>query len=182
MEIGQLRSHDTNRRRVSDNNNISQLLRDSYSVSQQPPIWEPPSHYSMGCSCVTLSFVISSTVTALSDCLTPASQFNISQPAIAAASECEYKELRPRQTSVPGLAGARWWGQEETGASIPDGAGSGYAVYTLTLPPRLSHSLGAFLETLLPLAVFCILTFLLVLVRRKRSASKHFSVLCSAEV
>ena len=34
---------------VSDNNNISQLLRDSFSVSQQqqPPIWEPPSHYSM---------------------------------------------------------------------------------------------------------------------------------------
>ena len=26
-----------NRRRVSDNNNISQLLRDSFSVSQQPP-------------------------------------------------------------------------------------------------------------------------------------------------
>ena len=26
---------------------ISQLLRDSFSVSQQPPIWEPPSHYSM---------------------------------------------------------------------------------------------------------------------------------------
>ena len=37
----------TNRRRVSDNNNISQLLRDSFSVSLQPPIWEPPSHYSM---------------------------------------------------------------------------------------------------------------------------------------
>ena len=37
----------TNRRRVGDNNNISQLLRDSFSVSQQPPIWEPPSHYSM---------------------------------------------------------------------------------------------------------------------------------------
>ena len=52
---------------------ISQLLRDSFSVSQQPPIWEPPTHYSMGCSSVTLSFVISSTVTALSDCLTPAS-------------------------------------------------------------------------------------------------------------
>ena len=45
--IGQLRSHETNRRRVSDNNNISQLLRDSFSVSQQPLIWEPPSHYSM---------------------------------------------------------------------------------------------------------------------------------------
>ena len=45
--IGQLRSHVTNRRRVSDNNNISQLLRDSFSVSQQPRIWEPPSHYSM---------------------------------------------------------------------------------------------------------------------------------------
>ena len=30
----------------SDNNNISQLLRDTFSVSQQPPIWEPPSHYS----------------------------------------------------------------------------------------------------------------------------------------
>ena len=102
---------------------------------------------------------------------------------VAAASECKYEESRHRhETSVTGLAGARWWGQEETGASIPDGAGSGYAVYTLTLPPRLSHSLGAFLETLLPLAVFCILTFLLVLVRRKRSASKHFSVLCSAEV
>ena len=43
--IGQLRSHETNRRIVSDNN--SQLLRDSFSVSQQPPIWEPPSHYSM---------------------------------------------------------------------------------------------------------------------------------------
>ena len=28
--------------------NISQLLRDSFSVSQQPPIWEPSSHYSMG--------------------------------------------------------------------------------------------------------------------------------------
>ena len=27
--------------------NISQLLRDSFSVSQEPPIWEPPSHYSM---------------------------------------------------------------------------------------------------------------------------------------
>ena len=27
--------------------NITQLLRDSFSVSQQPPIWEPPSHYSM---------------------------------------------------------------------------------------------------------------------------------------
>ena len=26
---------------------ISQLLRDSFSVSQQPPIWDPPSHYSM---------------------------------------------------------------------------------------------------------------------------------------
>ena len=26
---------------------ISQLLRDSFSVSQQPPIWEPPSHDSM---------------------------------------------------------------------------------------------------------------------------------------
>ena len=26
---------------------ISQLLRDSFSVSQQPPIWEPPSHYSI---------------------------------------------------------------------------------------------------------------------------------------
>ena len=26
---------------------ISQLLRDSFSVSQQPPIWEPPSHNSM---------------------------------------------------------------------------------------------------------------------------------------
>ena len=46
--IGQLRSHETNRRRVSDNNNVSQLLRDSFSVSQQPPIWEPPVHYSMG--------------------------------------------------------------------------------------------------------------------------------------
>ena len=28
--------------------NISQLLRDSFSVFQQPPIWEPPSHCSMG--------------------------------------------------------------------------------------------------------------------------------------
>ena len=37
LVIGQLRSHETNRRRVSDNNNISQLLRDSFSVSQQPP-------------------------------------------------------------------------------------------------------------------------------------------------
>ena len=27
--------------------NISQLLRDSFSVSQQPAIWEPPSHSSM---------------------------------------------------------------------------------------------------------------------------------------
>ena len=46
--IGQLRSHETNGRRVSDNNNnISQLLRDSFSVSQQPSIWEPPSHYAM---------------------------------------------------------------------------------------------------------------------------------------
>ena len=27
--------------------NISQLLRDSFSVSQQPSIWEPPSHSSM---------------------------------------------------------------------------------------------------------------------------------------
>ena len=35
--IGQLRSHVTNRRRVSDNNNISQLIRDSFSESQQPP-------------------------------------------------------------------------------------------------------------------------------------------------
>ena len=26
---------------------ISQLLRDSFSVCQQPPIWDPPSHYSM---------------------------------------------------------------------------------------------------------------------------------------
>ena len=26
---------------------ISQLMRNSFSVSQQPPIWEPPSHYSM---------------------------------------------------------------------------------------------------------------------------------------
>ena len=26
---------------------IAQLLRDSFFVSQQPPIWEPPSHYSM---------------------------------------------------------------------------------------------------------------------------------------
>ena len=85
---GQLRSHETNRKRVgkcafgdgtlninelvmsrkrvSDKNNISQLLRDSFFVSQQPPIWEPPSHYSMvpprltsgrgqpiNCECVT---------------------------------------------------------------------------------------------------------------------------------
>ena len=47
LMIGQLRSHETNGRRVSDNNNISQLLRDSLSVSQQPPIWDTPSHYSM---------------------------------------------------------------------------------------------------------------------------------------
>ena len=47
LVIGQLSSHETNRRRVSHNNNISQLLRDSFSVSQQPPISEPPSHYSM---------------------------------------------------------------------------------------------------------------------------------------
>ena len=47
LVIGQLRSLVTKRRRVSDNNNISQLLRESFSVSQQPPIWEPPSHYSM---------------------------------------------------------------------------------------------------------------------------------------
>ena len=33
--------------RPIDNNNISQLLWDSFPVSQQPPIWEPPSHYSM---------------------------------------------------------------------------------------------------------------------------------------
>ena len=26
---------------------ISQLLRDSFSIFQQPPIWKPPSHYSM---------------------------------------------------------------------------------------------------------------------------------------
>ena len=30
---------------------ISQLLKNSFSVSQQPPIWEPPSHYSI---CATL--------------------------------------------------------------------------------------------------------------------------------
>ena len=47
LVIGQLRFHETNRRRVCDNNNISQSFRDSFSVSQQPPIWEPPSHYSM---------------------------------------------------------------------------------------------------------------------------------------
>ena len=42
-----VRSHVTNRRRVSDNNNMSQLLGDSFSVSQQPPSWDPCSHYSM---------------------------------------------------------------------------------------------------------------------------------------
>ena len=47
LVIGQLRSHETNRSRVSDNNNISQLLGDSFSVSQKPPIWEPPSDYSI---------------------------------------------------------------------------------------------------------------------------------------
>ena len=47
MVIGQLTSHETNRRRVSNNNNISQLLGDSFSVSQQPPSWDPCSHYSM---------------------------------------------------------------------------------------------------------------------------------------
>ena len=47
MVIGQLTSHETNRRRVSNNNNISQLLRDSFFVSQQPPSWDPCSHYSM---------------------------------------------------------------------------------------------------------------------------------------
>ena len=26
---------------------LLQLLGDSFSLSQQPPIWEPPSHYSM---------------------------------------------------------------------------------------------------------------------------------------
>ena len=34
-------------RRVSDNNNISQLFGDSFSVSQQHPSWDPCSHYSM---------------------------------------------------------------------------------------------------------------------------------------
>ena len=47
MVIGQLTSHETNMRRVSNNNNISQLLGDSFSVSQQPPSWDPCSHYSM---------------------------------------------------------------------------------------------------------------------------------------
>ena len=45
MVIGQLTSHETNRRRVSNN-----LLGDSFSVSQQPPSWDPCSHYSM-CQC-----------------------------------------------------------------------------------------------------------------------------------
>ena len=47
MVIGQLTTHETNWRRVSKNNNISQLLGDSFSVSQQPPSWDPCSHYSM---------------------------------------------------------------------------------------------------------------------------------------
>ena len=54
MVIGQLTSHETNRRRVCNNNNISQLLGDSFSVSKQPPSWDPCSHYSMN---YTLLFV-----------------------------------------------------------------------------------------------------------------------------
>ena len=50
---------ETNRRRVSDNNNISQLLRDAFSVSQQPPIWEPPSHYSMIYTTTSLTKILS---------------------------------------------------------------------------------------------------------------------------
>ena len=38
--------------------NISQLLRDSFSVSQEPPIWEPPSHYSMPWCLVTPCLVL----------------------------------------------------------------------------------------------------------------------------
>ena len=37
---------------------ISQLLRDSFSVSQQPPIWEPPSHYSMSWSLSTFTCLL----------------------------------------------------------------------------------------------------------------------------
>ena len=44
---------------------ISQLLRDSFSVSQQPPIWELPSHYSMISSQSLESFKYSSIFIAL---------------------------------------------------------------------------------------------------------------------
>merc|ERR1712214_68549 len=37
---------------------ISQLLRDFFTVSQQPPIWEPPSHYSMPWCLVTPCLVL----------------------------------------------------------------------------------------------------------------------------
>ena len=38
---------------------MSQLLRDSFSVSQQPPIWEPPSHYSMIYTTASLTKILS---------------------------------------------------------------------------------------------------------------------------
>ena len=37
---------------------ISQLLRDSFSVSQQPPIWEPPSHYFMILATLSVSQIL----------------------------------------------------------------------------------------------------------------------------
>ena len=48
----------TNRRRVSDNNNISLFLGDSFSVSQQPPSWDPCSHYSMLNSVLNVKAVV----------------------------------------------------------------------------------------------------------------------------
>ena len=49
--------------------NISQLLRDSFSVSQQPPIWEPPSHSSMHLSLIIICPYFMSTYRGVNGCL-----------------------------------------------------------------------------------------------------------------
>ena len=91
--------------------NMSQLLRDSFSVSQQPPIWEPPSHYSMIYTTASLTKILSSSIATAKEVFWPdwagrgvasSVQLRLPRPRVQQQQqeECEQCDRQPHHVMI----------------------------------------------------------------------------------
>ena len=90
---------------------MSQLLRDSFSVSQQPPIWKPPSHYSMIYATTWLTKILSVSIATAKEvfwpdwtgrCVASSVQLRLPRPRVQQQQEeeCEQCDRQPHHVMI----------------------------------------------------------------------------------